>query len=64
MANRISITFAENVDTYEALHAIEVCVMDDMEPGAVYTLTSGLAVHQKEHTKNPSFQVWRWRTKE
>ena len=59
MANRIYITHSNRVTLQEAIQAVYACLINDVEPGEVVTLTNGLAVFYNDKTKHSSFQVWR-----
>ena len=59
MAKRIYITHTDEVGTEEALWAVDLCLLHDIDPGSVYTLYNGVGVYYNEKTKNPSFQVWK-----
>ena len=61
MANRIYITHTDRVTPQEALQAVYSCLVNNINPGVVFTLSNGLAVFYKDKTKHPSFQVWRTR---
>ena len=59
MAKRIYITHTDEVGTEEAVRAVDLCLLHDIDPGSVYTLSNGVGVYYNEKTKNPSFQVWK-----
>lgn len=59
MAKRIYITHSDRVTVNEAVEAIHICLMYDINPGTVMSLTNGIAVRYNEKTTHPSFQVWR-----
>lgn len=59
MANRIYITHTDKVGTEEAISAVDLCLLHDIDPGSVCTLSNGICVRYKEKTKHPSFQVWK-----
>ena len=62
MANkRIYITHTDRVTLQEAIEAINVCLVHDLDPGVLMTLSNGLAVYYNDKNKNPSFEVWRTR---
>lgn len=62
MANRrIYITHSDRVTLQEAIVAVHVCLVNDVEPGEVADLTNGVVVFYNDKTKHPSFQVWRAR---
>ena len=59
MANRIHITHSDRVTLQEAIQAVYVCLVHDVETGEVADLTNGLAVFYKDKTKHSCFEVWR-----
>lgn len=61
MANRIYITHSDRVTLQEAIEAVYACLVNDVEPGEVATLSNGMAVSYNDKTKHASFQVWRIR---
>lgn len=59
MANRIYITHSDRVTLQEAIEAVYACLVHDVDPGEVVTLSNGMAVFYNDKTKHSSFQVWR-----
>lgn len=59
MENRVYITHYDGVTLKEAIEAVNVCLVNDVEPGEVVTLSNGVAVSYNDKTKRPSFLVWR-----
>lgn len=59
MANRIFITHSDRVTLQEAIKAVYVCLVNDVNPGEVVKLTNDLVVFYNDKTKHSSFQVWR-----
>lgn len=59
MANRIYITHSDRVTLQEAIEAVYACLVNDVNPGEIVTLSNGMAVFYNDKTKYSSFQVWR-----
>ena len=59
MSKRIQINHAEDLTPYEVVSAVKVCLLNEMCPGEVVTLTNRISVFYNDKTKNPSFYVWR-----
>lgn len=59
MANRIYITHSDGVTLQEAIEAVYVCLVNDVNPGEVAELTNGLEVFYNDKTKHSCFDVWR-----
>lgn len=61
MANRIYITHSDRVTIQEAIEAVRACLVHDVKPGELVTLSNsnGMAVYYNDKTKHPTFQVWR-----
>lgn len=59
MANRIYITHSDRVTLQDAIEAVYVCLVNNVNPGEVVTLSNDLAVFYNDKTKHSSFQVWR-----